>query len=93
MGVIFPCMDCGAADSRDAAHAQGCPTLAPLSQDALIRIARRCERGWAEAGHRRAELEQQEARTAHVAELRRAGARARLAYRALREGRRAKGAA
>lgn len=61
-GIVFPCAFCGAADSRDARHAQGCPRFAQPSKDELIRAARACERGWADDGLRRAEVEQKEAR-------------------------------
>jgi len=41
------CETCGAADSRDAAHARGCPKLEPLTQEQLIALARSVEAGWA----------------------------------------------
>jgi len=43
-----PCDFCGAPDARQPDHAAGCPTLADLSRDELIAIARNCERGWRE---------------------------------------------
>lgn len=87
--IIFPCPYCGAADSRDRAHQQGCPRFPPLSQDQLLRLARNCERLWAEDGIRRAEREQEEAREAHVTEIRRAQAQVRRANIELRKARRA----
>jgi hypothetical protein len=92
VGIIFPCAYCGAPDSRDEKHQQGCPRFAPLSDGALLRLARRCEQGWAEDARRRAEAEQEEARAAHIAEMVRSQSRARMAYArrlaALRDARR-----
>lgn len=41
-----PCPVCGAADSRDAPHAAGCPTLPALSREELLWHARRLEFSW-----------------------------------------------
>jgi hypothetical protein len=40
------CEHCGAADSRDANHARGCPKLPQLSTERLLELALACERGW-----------------------------------------------
>lgn len=44
-----PCWHCGAPDSRDPAHAGGCPKLPPVAPEQMLRIALACERGWARA--------------------------------------------
>jgi hypothetical protein len=41
-----PCQACGAPDSRDAAHARGCPALPEVSQARRMAIALACEEGW-----------------------------------------------
>lgn len=45
--IIFPCWKCGAPDSRQPDHAQGCPQLEPVSKESLIELARKVEEGWA----------------------------------------------
>lgn len=50
MGRIHPCAFCPSADSRDARHQTGCPSLAALSKAQLVAIARNVEEGWAAAG-------------------------------------------
>jgi hypothetical protein len=40
------CPHCGAADSRDANHARGCPRLPQPSKERLLELADACERGW-----------------------------------------------
>ena len=87
MAKIFPCADCGARDSRDESHQQGCPTLPPLSDAQIARIYQNVVRLWAEDGERRAEREQERAREAHVSRIRRARAKYRAYLRA--EGARA----
>jgi hypothetical protein len=42
------CEHCGAPDSRDAAHARGCPRLEPASREELLRLALRIEQAWAD---------------------------------------------
>ena len=44
---IYPCWYCGHADSHDLTHARGCPRLAPVPKEELLRIARYVEAGWA----------------------------------------------
>lgn len=84
---IFPCADCGAPDSRDEAHAQGCPTVEPLSDEQVARIYQNVIRLWAEDDERRAEREVAAAREAYVTGIRRARAKYRAYLRA--EGARA----
>lgn len=45
--AVFPCAFCGAPDSRQRDHAQGCPRLPSLSRERLLAIALEAEAGWA----------------------------------------------
>jgi hypothetical protein len=40
------CQACGSPDSRDAAHARGCPALPEVPLARRMRIALACEDGW-----------------------------------------------
>lgn len=58
------CAFCNARDARDAAHARGCPSLAPGSFASLHALALEVETGWAEARWMRLERAQQRALSA-----------------------------
>lgn len=51
VSIIFPCGYCGARDSRDAEHSQGCPTLPRVDDKAMREMLQRCCAAWAAGGH------------------------------------------
>jgi hypothetical protein len=59
--AAVPCAVCNAPDGRDAAHARGCPTLAPLTKDQLLRLAALVEEGWLAGEDARAERDERAA--------------------------------
>jgi hypothetical protein len=48
VSLVFPCGFCGAADSRDAEHQRGCPTLEQAPDAEVYRLQREVAAAWRE---------------------------------------------